>query len=302
MLPKLPGRWGRAEWDTLARRAAALCSRCRPALRPCLAALGGLLIVLLIHREVFSFLTQRPSYSVAPLRASVGPRWAEPQGLDAVGLDLGGKSLFDPEVVRRVGRAFEASPWVKRVAAVERVFPDQVRVRVEYRRPYVAVRRADGYVLLDVDGVRLPGVYGEPPACERAPVVTGVASLPPAPGRAWLDPALRAGVELADFVHGESLLRRLGVREVDVSNFGGRLDPRRTEIALVAGSGCALHWGRAPSSAGFGELPVEEKLENLRHVLGAYPGLRGLRYAKLYFKGSRAIEVQPQDAHVQRPR
>lgn len=300
MVRKLLGRWRRVPWDRLAERAGALASRCRPAAVPALFSLGFLFVVLLVHRQVLSFLIRRHEFAVPRFEASLGPRWADRQARETVVVEMPGATLFDGEVVERVGRPVEASPWVSRVVSVERAFPDQIRVRVEYRRPHVAVRRGHGYVLVDRDGVRLPGVYVEPPACDRAPVVTGVASLPPAPGRAWNDPAVRLGMEMADFVHRVPLLGRLGIREVDVSNAGGRQDPRRSELALVTAGGCSLFWGRAPSAGAFGEPGAEEKLENLRHVLAAYPGLRGVRYVKLYFNGSRAVEVQ--DAHVQRPR
>jgi hypothetical protein len=186
------------------------------------------------------------------------------------------------------------------VVAVERVFPDQLRVRFEYRRARVAVRRANGYVLVDEEGVRLPGVFVDPPACEREALVTGVGSLPPEPGRRWEDPGLAEAMAMADAVHSNELLRRTGVREIDVSNFGGRSDARRSEVLLVTASGCELAWGRTPSTARYGDPSTEEKLENLREVLAAYPGLDGLRRVKLYFRGARAVEMT--DPHARRTR
>jgi hypothetical protein len=290
------GRWKNG--DRWAARAGAFLAARRRAGRALLFAGGFALVVLLVHREVYSFLAQSRRYTLPRLETAVAPRWADRTGEEIVRLDLGGGSLFDRSLVERVGRAFEASPWIRRVLSVERVFPNQLRVRFEYRRAYAAVRRPNGHVLVDADGVRLPGVWADPPTCERPAAITGVASAPPAPGKVWEDPALRAGVALADFVHADPILRRLGVKEIDVANFGGRVDPRRSEVALVTAGGCVIHWGRDPSQSRFGDPSTDEKLENLREVLAVYPDLAGLRSVKVYFRGARAVE--PQDATAAR--
>jgi hypothetical protein len=294
------GRW--KNWDRWAARAGAFLAARRRAGRAILFAGGFALVVLLVHREVYSFLAQSRRYTLPRVETAVAPAWADRTGEEVVRVDLGtGGSLFDAGLVERVARAFESSPWIRRVLAVERVFPDRLRVRFEYRRAHAAVRRANGHVLVDSDGVRLPGVWADPPTCDRPAVITGIASAPPTPGKVWDDPALRAGLAMADFVHGDPILRRLGVKEVDVANFGGRLDPRRTEVALVTAGGCVVHWGRDPSQPRFGDPSTDEKLENLREVLAVYPDLAGLRSVKVYFKGARAVE--PQDtAAVRRTR
>ncbi len=288
----------RIGWEKLAARVGKAASKHRAAGRALLFAGGFALVVLLIHREVYSFIAGRPQYAVPEIRSAVAPGWAERYGVETV--RVGATSLFDPELVGRVGLAFESCPWIRRVVSVERVFPDQLRVKFEYRRAHVAVRRADGYVLVDEDRVRLPGVFADPPDCARAAVVTGLGSAPSGPGKRWDDPALAEAMATADVVHGNDLLRGLGVREIDVSNFGGKSDPRRSELLLVTRNGCELAWGRTPSTARYGDATLEDKLENLREVLAAYPRLEGLRRVKLYFRGARAVE--PQDAHAKKLR
>jgi hypothetical protein len=86
---------------------------------------------------------------------------------------------------------------------------------------------------------------------------------------------------------------------VDVANFGGRLDPRRSEMSFVTAGGCTVAWGRTSGTSKFGDLSTEEKLENLREVLAVYPDLAGLKRVTLYFRGSRAVE--PTDNYVQSP-
>jgi hypothetical protein len=299
MLGKFVVRLRKANWDKAAARVGAFASRHQDAALRGLFVAGLALVVMLVHREVFAFIAQRRQFTAPPIKTAVVPRWATSQGQEVVRIDGAGRSLFDPQLVEKVGKTFEACPWVRRVTAVERVFPDQLVIKFEYRRPHVAVRRENGYVLVDQDGVRLPGVYAAAPACDRSVQVTGVASLPPEPGQPWKDEALAAAVAMADYIPGSSVLGRLGIREVDVANYGGRQDPRRSEMSLVAASGCVLAWGRTSATSKFGDLSTEEKLENLREVLAVYPDLNGLKRVTLYFRGSRAVE--PTDSYVSSP-
>jgi hypothetical protein len=289
--------------EKLAARAGAFVSRHQSKGMGALYTAAFALVVLLVHREVYSFIASRRQFTVPKVQTAVAPRWvpADSQGVETIRVGKEGASLFEPGLVEAVGRTFEECPWIRKVTAVERVFPNQLRVRFEYRVPQVAVRRQGGagYVLVDVEGVRLPGVYVDPPACACPVEITGIASLPPEPGRAWTDPALKAGMCLAELAHENPLLARLRIREVDVANVGGKVDPRKSEVALVTATGCSIAWGRAPGAGKFGEPSIEEKLENLREVLAVYPGLQGVRTVKVYFRGTRAVE--PTDL-VQKPR
>jgi hypothetical protein len=301
MLGKFVARMRKANWDKAAAGIGALASRHRDSALRGLFVAGFALVILLVHREVFSFITQRRQYSAPQLKTALAPKWASSQGEELVRVEGAGKSIFDPQLVEDVGRKFEACAWVRKVTAVERVFPDRLLIKFEYRRAHAAVRRENGYVLVDRDGVRLPGVYVAPPACDRSVQITGVASQPPEPGKVWQDESLRAAVAMADFIPESTLMGRLGIREVDVANFGGRLDPRRSELSLVTASGCSIAWGRTSQTSKFGDLSTEEKLENLREVLAVYPDLSGLKRVTLYFRGSRAVETTDAYVHTTPP-
>ena len=300
MLKKLIARLKKTDLDKVGARVGAFASRHKAVGRALLFAGGFALVVLLIHKEVYSFLTRRGQYSVPDIRTAVAPAWSDRQGAEIVKLDNPGVNLFDEALVGRVGKAFEECAWIKRVTGVERVFPDQLRVKFEYRRPHVAVRCENGYVIVDADGVRLPGVYVDPPPCERSVQLAGVGGRPPEPGKAWDAPAIKAGMTLADYVDATPLLARLRVREINVANHGGRLDPRLSEVVLATSSGVELAWGRTADTTRFGDPSAEEKLENLREVLAAYPELSGLRRVKIYFRGARAVE--PAEGHAQNRR
>jgi hypothetical protein len=297
MLRKLLSKWRKTNVDKVGARVGAFASRHKTIGRALVFAAGFSLVVLLIHREVYSFLTRRGPYAVPDIRTAVAPAWSDRQGVEIVRVDNPGANLFDETLVAKVGKAFEDCAWIQRVTSVERVFPDQLRVRFEYRRPRVAVRCENGYVVVDAEGVRLPGVYVDPPPCERSVQVAGVGGRPPEPGRAWDSPALKAGMALADYVDATPLLARLRVREINVANHGGRLDPRLSEVVLSTSSGVELAWGRTADTARFGDPTPEEKLENLREVLASYPDFSGLRRVKIYFRGARAVE--PAEGHAQ---
>ena len=299
MLGKYVARLRKVNWDKGAAKVGAFASRHQDSALRALFVVGLGLVVMLVHREVFSFIANRRQFAAPPVKTAVAPKWSNSQGQELVKIDGAGRSIFDPKLVEEVGKKFENCPWVRKVTSVERVFPDQVLIKFEYRRAHVAIRRDAGFVLVDRDNVRLPGVYATPPACDRTVQVSGVATQPPEPGQVWKDDSLQAAVAMADYIPGNSLLGRLGIREVDVTNFAGRQDPRKSEMTLVASNGCQVAWGRTMSTSKFGDLSTEEKLENLREVLAVYPDLNGLKKVTLYFRGSRSVE--PTDSYVHSP-
>jgi hypothetical protein len=236
-------------------------------------------IVLLIHRSAYDLLSAQPDFKIKPTASvKVAPPWSREESVVEIPADL---NLFDDGLVARLGRSFEDNPWVRRVIAVERAFPDRVRVRFEARRPHVAIRRSEGLYLVDQDGVLLPGVYASAPACTRQIELIGSASVPPKPGKRWNDLEVRTGLELVELAATTPSLSALGIKSVDVSNAGGRVDRRRPETAFVTATGCAIYWGRAPSEARFGEPSPADKLGLLAAVLREYPKLDGLKYVKL---------------------
>jgi hypothetical protein len=252
---------------------------------------AAVLVVLLVHREVYSLVMGRKEYRIdkSAYSVSLAPRWTG--GRNAVAVDLGPDSwdgnLFDDGAVARVGRALEANPWVRRVTAVERVFGEGLRVRFEYRKPYVTVRTAEGWIAVAEDRVRLPGVWAERPPRVLSADLVG-AGTPPAPGRRWDDPGLEAGIELAELADREPALAT--VEAVDVANAGGRVDARKSELAFLTSGGCVIYWGRAESAKKFGELTPAEKVRNLKLVLRSYPQLDGLQYVKVYYREPAVLE------------
>ena len=261
------------------------------------AALKALLVVLALAGAgvgvVFGLarlgqaLRDAPEYRISreSLRLVSGPAWMTPAiraELDVTSSLPTRFSVLDPTIPERVARAYEACLWVERVESV-RVRDVRVagpgapglEVRLTFRRPmaFVEVGGRDGYCLVDVRGVRLPGTYREPRlGAVRLLVITGCAEPPPAPGRVWSAPALEAAVRVAEAV--EPRREKFGLASVDVSNFGGRRDPRQTEVTLWTVNQTEIKWGRAPTPEAerLQEKTLTEKVGYLDYVYESFQG------------------------------
>jgi len=222
-----------------------------------------------------------PSYQVSAesLRLVKGPAWMTPAivaELDVTALDPDFPdhfSLLDEGVSERIAAAYMRCPWVECVERIvkhdPRVDPSTppLEVFLKFRRPIAFVQARDGFYLVDDKGVRLPGAYREPHLGGMALlVIQGVNSSAPEVGRKWADAGLVAGVRVAEAVD----LRRetFHLTYVDVSNVGGRRDPRDTEIALFTLNDTRIKWGKPPTpeAAMLGEKTPEEKVSYLDYV------------------------------------
>lgn len=246
-------------------------------------------VVLLLHRELYSVVSRSGKFAIDPGTSSQtaahsradGTGVEERPGSVAPGV---GASTLDDETVGRVAAALRANPWIRRVEKVERVYPDKIRVRYEFREPLLAVQTPHGYVFLDQEQIRLPGVYASPARADQI-VVKGVRSPAPAEGTEWVDPFIRASLELADLYRRDPLLGALGIRMIDASN------PVGTLVLQTAG-GCSIHWGRAAAMAGSREIPERKKLDNLKRVLAYYPKLDGLEAVRVYVEEAPTVTLR----------
>ena len=86
---------------------------------------------------------------------------------------VGRLDLRDRHLVVHVASAFALHPWVAKVVRVEKRFPAQVTVELEYRRPVAAVEVADrgeaGLVFIDQESVLLPSADFAPPRATSRP-------------------------------------------------------------------------------------------------------------------------------------
>lgn len=291
----------------------------RPSLRPVVkhtVAVGVIsFIVLLVHKEVYSFMMGQKAYKVdlSPLQRGLAPSWAGgvPSANGEVVLPtkaLLAKALpskasaFDDDLIARVGETIRQNPWVKEVINVRIEYPNSVRVRLKFREPVIAVLKGRKYYLVDDEMVRLPGVYDKiPTVASGCPLrALGVASFVPGEGERWEEEDVAAAIRMADIIRREPLFRKTCVTDIDVANLRGRIDRTRSEIVLLTANEVRVEWGRIPKHGGaenFIEIPTAEKMSNLRMVLDAYPGLNGLKSIKIFVKNTPVI-VERDSSHV----
>lgn len=208
-----------------------------------------------------------PRFSVSPAQfRAQAPAWCSAD-LEAVAFPKQTYSLFDPELIRDVTGAYLASPWVKAVRRVEKRFPNQLDIELDLREPAAFVRLPDASHAVDRDGVCLPLSYerwdleGRP-----LPLLFGVKTEPPEPGKRWPDPGVAAALSIVQALAAEPAILRQ-VHFVDVSNLEGVIDPQRSEVLLFTRRRMRIAWGRPPNTTRFGEPSVPCKLARLRRFL-----------------------------------
>jgi hypothetical protein len=105
-------------------------------------------------------------------------------------------NVLDDGLPERLAKAFAGHPWVEKVEGVEIVSAQEVRVRLLFRTPVLAVELPGEAKRLAVDrhGVRLPGNADT----RDLPIFSGKISPPAGPaGSRWGDPAVEAAARAA---------------------------------------------------------------------------------------------------------
>ena len=153
-------------------------------------------------------------------------------------------------------------PWIESVQRVERS-GDNVVVEAQFRRPGALVRVGDGYRLVDVQGVLLPGWYRP----ERLPIIEGVVAPPPREGAMWPGAQIQAGLSMIRTAAGEpwaGQVRAYGVGQTDAMG--------RMRIVLWTGQGRDpardphVVWGLPPGQEGSIEPSAASKLARLASI------------------------------------
>ena len=203
----------------------------------------------------------------------------------------GAHSAFDHEMLVEITRMLKTNPWIMKVRGVRRVFGkgpgDTLELDCEFRTPAALVRTGRAYYLIDRDGVRLPEQYAAadvPKVVETASgrtnilVIEGVARPAPRwPGQKWTGADLRAGLDLAALLldPGNQTFTH-EIRKINVSNFGGKKDPREAQLVLYTRYGTEVRWGRPIKATDrFIEVDPARKLDYLRQVYKDYGRVDG---------------------------
>lgn len=171
-----------------------------------------------------------------------------------------GMPLDDPELVRRLARAFAIQPWVREVISVEIRHPPAARVRIRCREPVAMVAVPGGLLAVDAEAVVLPSDDFTAESAAAFPKITGVASGPQgAVGFPWGDAVVEQGAALAAAVGPD--WKPLGLVECRAI---AATRERALAWELVDDLGRVIRFGAAPGHEAAGEPTAAVKLARLR--------------------------------------
>ncbi len=214
-----------------------------------------------------SYVARNDRYTVEArtLVPSELPSWAGP-GVRADLARLPGVparfSIMTPGICERVAHAFEMNPWVEKVDAVRKVYPNHIDVDLTLRRPVAGVRVAGKFYVIDEAGRRLTGALnGWPQGADALPVIVSSDATMPSLGSVWPSDAVKAGAAVAKtlFDNRDKLPTRFAL--IDCTNMGPRRDLSKSDILLVTFEGTYVRWGRSPLVVNSpGELSPGEKV------------------------------------------
>jgi hypothetical protein len=170
----------------------------------------------------------------------------------------GGLPLGDPELPRRLARAFDMHPWVRQVERVSLAHPAAATVTIACREPVAMVGVQGGLLAIDAEGVVLPSADFTAEAAATYPRISGIESSPQGPeGSAWGDPAVEEAAALAVAIGPE--WQSLGLVECRAV---GKGTLRRWE--LVGPESRRIVFGAAPGREVSGEPGAAAKVARLR--------------------------------------
>jgi hypothetical protein len=189
----------------------------------------------------------------------------------------GAHSAFDHQVLVDIDRILRASPWIRDVRQVRRVYQDQpgdtIEIDCDYRAPVALVEWGSYYWLVDGEGVKLPAqftagqlnhvVYGADHKMNIR-VIRGVQSPPVNAGNKWGGDDLQAGLDMLKTLYGQSFAEE--IVSVDVSNYDHRQSLRNAQLTLWTVRNTQIHWGTPINGRTEFEIPTARKLENLKLI------------------------------------
>ncbi len=213
--------------------------------------------------------------------------WLSPADLAAInyGVEMGSQaSLFDRGICDQVAGCYGGNPWVERVVAVRRHFPDRVDVELAIRKPFASVCRGGYYHVVDRLGCRLPVTPSSRPD-SRWPVIEGVTAAPPAAGEFWDDECLNDSLRLAELL--DEVLSRRGqsarLTAIEASKPSGGFDLRPQMVAHTA-AGMAIDWGSFNESRSKAFPSASEKREELERQLKLLPDLSAVSCIRVRYR------------------
>lgn len=202
--------------------------------------------------------------------------WAS-AGLDDSKFKFGGKSLLDDDATTQIYNGYSASPYVKKVHSVARMYPNTAMVACDVRTPALWIYRDNMYISVDDEGLRIGSVSTDRPA---GVIVLGVESHVPPVYKRWNAHDVDAAVDALKCIRQAGV--ESAIRGIDVSNVDGKKNPAESEVVLITISGSRIEFGRPSFSAKAGEATAEQKAAELRTVMTRFPAFKDFETAKIY--------------------
>jgi hypothetical protein len=218
--------------------------------------------------------------------------------------------ILDDASLHRLRGGLLGVPWVQEVA-MQRVFPDRLRIDLDLRQPVLGVRDCDGkpLCLVDRNVIALPWVDTPLPVVWLYRDGAQPGSMRVAPGQRCAEARVRAAAAIA--LEWRDELAPLVVDcprlvEVDATNLGERWmrGPRypeiRVKLARRDGTLVVFAYDR-PVDTPLPRVPVKTKAEVLAKILVRYPQLDGLVAGDLRLSQRWADWLQPRGAGLRDP-
>jgi hypothetical protein len=207
-----------------------------------------------------------------PQTDAAGCPWLQPRDVVEINsaVSFGRRaSMYDRGICSKVAARYDGNPWIERVVAVRRRFPNTIVVDLAVRRPFASVRSAGRFHVVDANACRLPVRSAGAGAAEvQYPVIEGIRVQAPVTGGNWqgrpIKDALRLAILLQEVLKGRGAGMRLA--SVEVVEEKGSLDDLPQMVARTA-SGALIDWGSYSHNSSVLIPSVQEKRKELERVL-----------------------------------
>jgi hypothetical protein len=214
---------------------------------------------------------EEKDYAVTPERIAVTPQpaWIHANVKSEVLRSSGGSPmhLHDRRLVEHLAQAFALHPWVAQVVRVEKKYPAQVNVQLEYRKPVLVVKvdapGDQGLLFLDQEAVLLPSADFAPTQARNYLRILAAGEAPVGPyGSAWGSPRMAGAAKVAAAWNGR--WQALGLYWLASARpaSGELLYELRTQDDRVR-----VIWGPAPGGESPGDPSPEEKITALERYV-----------------------------------
>lgn len=174
--------------------------------------------------------------------------------------------LLDRDLVEKIASAFALHPWVAEVIRVEKRYPAQVNVELEYRRPVLVVKLdapgEEGLLFLDDGAVLLPSVDFAPSQARNYLRIAATGEAPSGVyGVPWKSERIAGAATIAAIL--EDQWQPLGLYSIVTTRVGSgelayELRSQDEKLRLI--------WGHAPGHETPGENTAQQKLAALKKL------------------------------------